>query len=475
MASYTPTIGLEIHAELKTRTKMFCDSRNDPDEARPNVNVCPICMGFPGTLPVVNREAVKHVLKVGTAVGGTLADYTEFDRKNYFYPDLPKGYQISQYEFPLVSGGALAGVALTRIHLEEDAARSQHDQDAHYSLVDFNRAGLPLMELVTEPVIHGAKTASFFAEELQRLLRLLGAGEANMEKGQMRVEANISISKSGELGTKVEVKNINSFKAVEKAIAYEIERQTKLLEKGEKVVQETRGWDENKGVTFSQRVKEGSADYRYFPDPDIPKFRLSRIPEFSRELLQQSLPELPWQKRERYLSFGLKPVDAETLVADEAYAAFFDAEILAHTKQPELISAGANYLLSEIRGRNPNAEALERLSNGSFVSVLTLIADGKLSSRGAKDLLEVLLAEGGEPEAVAKEKGIIQIHDVGLLTKVANEVIAENEKVAHDVRGGKIEALKFLVGQGMKKSKGAANPGELEKALKERLAVGSRQ
>ena len=219
---------------------MFCNSKNDPDETNPNVNVCPICMAFPGTLPVVNREAVKQVLRMGSAIGGTLAGYTEFDRKNYFYPDLPKGYQISQYQYPLVSGGSLNDVAITRIHLEEDTARSQHSGDG-YSIIDFNRAGLPLMELVTEPVIHNAKVASAFAEELQLLLRYLGAGEANMEKGQMRVEANISISKDKTLGTKVEVKNLNSFKSVERAIAFEIERQEKIIGEGGTILQETRG------------------------------------------------------------------------------------------------------------------------------------------------------------------------------------------------------------------------------------------
>ena len=275
-AKYKPTIGLEIHAELKTRTKMFCDSINDPEEKTPNVNICPVCMAHPGTLPVINKQAVKHVLKVGLSVGGTLADFTEFDRKNYFYPDIPKGYQISQYKYPLVLGGELNGVKLTRIHLEEDTARSSHLPAARlqdlrgqasataaqagdktgYSLVDFNRAGIPLMELVTEPVVKSAEEASAFARELQLLLRILGASDANMEKGEMRVEANISVSTTEKLGTKVEVKNLNSFRTVERAIAYEIERQSKALERGEKVIQETRGWDEGKQSTFSQRLKE---------------------------------------------------------------------------------------------------------------------------------------------------------------------------------------------------------------------------
>lgn len=478
MSAYTPTIGLEIHAELKTRTKMFCDSANDPDETRPNANVCPVCMGFPGTLPVVNREAVHHVLRVGTAVGGTLADYTEFDRKNYFYPDLPKGYQISQYEFPLVSGGSIAGVQLTRIHLEEDAARSQHssapltagDTDKHYSLVDFNRAGLPLMELVTEPVIHDAKVASFFAQELQRLLRALGASEANMEKGEMRVEANISVSaEEGKLGTKVEVKNLNSFRVVERAIAYEIDRQEKLLEKGGKVIQETRGWDENKGATFSQRIKEESQDYRYFPDPDIPKFRLSRIAEFSKESLLKTLPELPWQKRARYLELGLKAEDAETLVADGSYSGFFDTEVTARLHDAADIHAGANYLLSDIRGKGAGRNELERLSDGTFAKVIMLLKSAELSSRGAKDLIDILMREGGDPETVAKEHGLTQMKDTGAINDLAEAIVKENPKVAADVRGGKEEAMKFLLGQGMKKSKGSANPTELEKAIRNKL------
>src|SRR3989344_5753954 len=251
MSEYIPTIGLEIHAELKTRTKMFCNSKNDPDEMRPNVNVCPVCLAHPGTLPVVNREAVKHVLRVGTVLKGTLADYTEFDRKNYFYPDLPKGYQISQYEFPLISGGELGGIAITRVHLEEDTASSIHDEATGTTTIDYNRSGVPLMELVTEPVIKSAKQAGDFARELQTLLRYLGASEANMEKGEMRVEANVSIApkatpssaKESPFGTKVEIKNLNSFRAMERAVEYEIKRQEAVLEKGEPVGQETRGGD----------------------------------------------------------------------------------------------------------------------------------------------------------------------------------------------------------------------------------------
>ena len=253
MKTYTPTIGIEVHAELKTQTKMFCNSKNEPHATEPNAHICPVCMGHPGTLPVVNETAVKYVLTVGKALGSTLATYTEFDRKNYFYPDIPKGYQISQYEYPLVTGGSLHGVQITRVHLEEDTARSLHEENG--SIVDYNRAGVPLMELVTEPVIHDAKTAGNFARELQLLLKTLGVSDANMEKGEMRIEANISVSPNDTFGTKVEVKNLNSFRSVESAIEYEIKRQVTLIEEGGSVVQETRGWDESKGKTFSQRVK----------------------------------------------------------------------------------------------------------------------------------------------------------------------------------------------------------------------------
>lgn len=474
MSAYVPTIGLEIHAELKTRTKMFCDSLNNPDETRPNVNVCPVCMAFPGTLPVANKEAILHVLRVGTALGGTLADYTEFDRKNYFYPDLPKGYQISQHEFPLVTGGTLRDVAITRIHLEEDAARSQHgdayeEKESAYSLIDFNRAGLPLMELVTDPCIHDAQTASAFAQELQRLLRALGAGEANMEKGQMRVEANISISRDATLGTKVEVKNLNSFKSVERAIAYELARQEEALENGERIVQETRGWDESKGVTFSQRLKEESEEYRYFPDPDIPKFHLSKITECTAQYIKERLPELPWEKRDRYIEAGLKAHDAETLVDDSLYATFFDVEVLGKLSDAKAVAVGANYLLSDVRGLGAGESELKNISNGVFADVVGLVLSGDLSSRGAKDLIGILVQTGGIAKSVAEERGFLQMKDSAAISTLADEIILEHEEVVADVKAGKQAAMKFLIGIGMRKSKGSANPAELEKILKAKL------
>lgn len=469
MSEYTLTVGLEVHAELKTNSKMFCGCTNAPDEHPENALVCPVCMGHPGTLPVVNKEAVRHVLKVGIAVEGTIADYTEFDRKNYFYPDIPKGYQISQYKYPLVSGGSLHGVALERIHLEEDTARSIHDAGDH-SLVDFNRAGVPLMELVTKPVIHSAKEAGEFAKELRLLLRYLGASDANMEKGQMRVEANISISNNEKLGTKVEVKNINSFKAVEKAIEFEFIRQQGLLEKGEKVVQETRGWDENRQVTFSQRLKEESHDYRYFPDPDIPKFVLSEIEEFSKSRLSEMLPELPFEKRKRLTSIGIHEDGVETLVQEPELSKFFDAVIKAGADP--LLSA--NYITSDLQSHRKDAPlvTVERALNdpAGFAEIIKMVSDGSLSSRGAKDLLLAWFTEGGSPSAIAKERGMIQQNDEGALVTIVKEVINAHPGPVSEFKAGKEASIQFLVGQAMKASKGAGNPKKLQELLRTELS-----
>ena len=467
------TIGLEVHAELNTRTKMFCASKNDPEGEHPNTNVCPVCLAHPGTLPVVNKEAVRHVLRVGTALKGTLADYAEFDRKSYFYPDIPKGYQISQLEYPLVAGGELAGVAITRVHLEEDTARSSHG--AGVSLVDFNRAGVPLMELVTEPVIHDAETAGNFARELQLLLRTIGASHANLEKGEMRVEANISVSKTDAFGTKVEVKNLNSFRSVERAIAYEVERQSKLLDEGGTVTQETRGWDENTQKTFSQRVKEGSADYRYFPDPDLPKLMLSEVPEFAPEALAASLPELPWDKRARYEALGIKPADAAFIGSDISRAAFFDRVLSECAEDRALMTLAANYTVSDLAGwyakRDASAagEDYADIDPSGFAELMRMLSAGELSSRGGKDVLLLMLEQGGNPRKLSEENGLLQVSDAGTLRTAVQEVIAMNEAVAAEYRAGKESALQFLVGASMKFTKGAGNPALLKEILIEEL------
>jgi aspartyl-tRNA(Asn)/glutamyl-tRNA(Gln) amidotransferase subunit B len=468
---YLLTVGLEVHAELKTQSKMFCGCKNDPDEKEPNVHVCPICMGHPGTLPVINAEAVRHVLRMGAAVGGTLANYTEFDRKNYFYPDIPKGYQISQYQFPLVTGGSIRGVDITRIHLEEDTARSSHDK-GDYSLVDFNRAGLPLLELVTEPVIHSAKDAALFAMELQLLLRMLSAGDANMEKGEMRVEANISVSATpGTFGTKVEVKNLNSFRAVERAIEYEYRRQIDLLEKGGKVTQETRGYDEVKGTTFSQRLKESSHDYRYFPDPDLPKLILVELEQLSLDQLKKSLPKLPEELRTQFNTLGIKDDDAEVLISTSVLRTYIEV-LLALTSNHEIIRQAVNYLVSDIGGiaKKLGEKVYDNIAPPKLLEVVELIHAGDLSSRGAKDVLMYIAdGENGTAREVAVKHTLIQQSDTTAIESLVTAVIAANAKAVGEYKSGKSEALKFLIGQVMKLSKGSANPAVIEKVLKSRL------
>lgn len=467
MKNYRLTLGLEIHVELNTQTKMFCSSKNDTDEVRPNTNVCPVCLGYPGTLPVINKEAVHSVLRLGKALGGEIADYTEFDRKNYFYPDIPKGYQISQYKHPLVKGGELNGVPLTRIHLEEDTARSTHpsgESEEGDSLLDFNRAGVPLLELVTEPTMHEAEEAVNFAKELQLLLQYLSISEASMEKGEMRIEANISVSQNDEMGTKVEVKNINSFRAVTKTIEFEFKRQTSLLESGGKVVQETRGWNEDKEETISQRLKESAHDYRYFPDPDLPKLFIKDIEEFSDKSLGDSLPELPSEKRERYKNlFDLKDSDVENYVRNPEWGRLIDevAEIL---KDKKLIGLASNYITSDLKTTIPAK---------SIVEVVEMISAGTISSRGAKDILKIVETEGGSPKLIAKEKNLIQKSDVGELEKVVEKIIKENPEVVLEYRSGKQEALQFLIGQAMKFTKGSGNPKILKELLEKLLASSS--
>ncbi|MBU2104002.1 Asp-tRNA(Asn)/Glu-tRNA(Gln) amidotransferase subunit GatB [Patescibacteria group bacterium] len=467
MSDYRPTIGLEIHAELATRTKMFCDCMNAPEGAAVNANTCPVCMAHPGTLPTINKEAVRHVLRVGTAIKGKLADFAEFDRKSYFYPDIPKGYQISQYEHPLIAGGELAGVSITRIHLEEDTARSSHDGGQGVSLVDFNRAGVPLMELVTEPVIHDAETAGKFARELQLLLRTLGASHANLEKGEMRVEANISVSKDENFGTKVEVKNLNSFRSVERAIAYEISRQSKVLEEGGVLTQETRGWDEGGQKTFSQRAKEGSADYRYFPEPDLPKLLLSEVPDLSPEVIASSMPELPWERRARYTALGLKDADAAQLSASVARAVFFDKVITISNSSESLLLLAANYLISDVAGwySKTGKEEFLGLDEEAFVELMQMIEQKDLSSRGAKDVLLVMLEKGGSPREIAEQENLLQVSDEAALGDAVRTVVKENSAVVAEYKAGKEASLQYLVGQGMKATKGAGNPALIKELL----------
>ena len=491
---YKPTIGLEIHVELKTRTKMFCNCLNDSNEKHPNINICPICMGHPGTLPVINKEAVKKVLTVGQALKGNMPEYGQFDRKNYFYPDLPKGYQISQYKHPLVEGGELNGVKITRIHLEEDTGALTHANPKsqnpnfknNYSLVNFNRAGVPLMELVTEPVIDSGKKAKSFCEEFQLILQYLDVSDADMEKGQMRVEVNISLSLASRnsvslitdtkgndteigipaglnLGTKVEIKNLNSFRAVERAIDYEIKRQKNLLNKGEKVAQETRGWNENKEITFSQREKEESHDYRYFPEPDLPVINLAKL-----NLGGPAQIELPQQKRKRFKEqFNLKDEQTEILVQDKRFADYFE-EVISELGDKKYAQLAVNYFLTDLQSLMKEkmlviSEVL--ITPENFAEMIQLIGENQITSRVAKDVLRTMIEKGGDPSLIIEEKGLGQINDESVINNLAEEIIKENPLVIEDYKKGKETALQFLVGQGMKKTKGSVNPQILAKTL----------
>jgi len=480
MPEYRPTIGLEVHAELKTRTKMFCDSLNDPDEKHPNVNVCPVCLGHPGTLPVPNRQAIEQVIKVGLALGGAPNARSKFDRKNYFYPDLPKAYQISQSGQPLVLGGALRGIKLNHIHLEEDAGKLVHDDAAKAgggpgdgTLVDYNRAGVPLMELVTEPDIHSAGDAVAFMKELQLVLRYLGVSDADLERGQMRADANISVSATGKLGTRAEVKNLNSFNSVFQAVNYEIKRQTEVLEKGETVCQETRGWDDVKQRTMPQRSKEEAQDYRYFPEPDIPPFETAA---FGIEALRDSLPELPDAKRARFAKeYGLDAGQAEILVGEPPLANYFEEAV------SELAGRGVknygtlfNYLTSDLRGLMNQAGTVFgdlKVSPEHLARLAALIEGKKVTSRQAKDILARMFGTGADPEEIVKSESIGVSEDFGEIEAAVTAVIAENKSAADDYRKGKTASMQFLIGQAMRILKGRARPEMLREMFEKALAA----
>ncbi len=471
---YKPVIGLEIHAELKTKTKMFCDSLNDPDEKRPNINVCPVCMAHPGSLPVINEEAVKKVIMAGLALNCTIARDTFFERKNYFYPDLPKGYQISQYEKPLCEDGYLdisnKKIRIKRIHLEEDAGRLYHPpgkEGESFTLVDYNRAGMPLMELVTEPDLESGKEVKEFAEELQLMWRYVGVSDADMEKGLMRVEVNISLmNEDGSFGTKVEVKNLNSIRAAADSVDYEIKRQKEALEAGEKIVQETRGWDENKKQTVSQRSKEEAHDYRYFPEPDLPPLNFS---EEYIEVIKADINELPEQRRQRFKSqYGLPDADVGVMVSNKSLGDFYEhlmSELLGldKTYSPKV---AANYLITNsgfVMGEN------SKISPENFAQLMVNVYSQTVSSSIAGVILKETARTGQDPDQIIREKGLVQVSDVGLLESAVDKVIADNPKAVEDFRNGKEETLKFLIGMVMRETKGKANPKMVEDILRKKI------
>ena len=480
MSDYQATIGLEVHAELKTRTKMFCDSLNDPDEKHPNVNVCPVCLGHPGTLPTINKLAVEHVIRVGLALKGTPNPHTKFDRKNYFYPDLPKAYQISQSGEPLMLGGTLRNVKINHIHLEEDAGKLVHDDPSTSSgqaagtLVDYNRSSIPLMELVTEPDIHSAEDAVAFMKELQLVLRYLGASDADLERGQMRADANISVSATDKLGTRAEVKNLNSFNSVFQAINFEIKRQTEMLEKGEIVRQETRGWDDAKQKTTSQRSKEEAQDYRYFPEPDLPPFETG---VFNPDLLRESLPELPAAKRIRFMKeYGLDKKQAEILVSELPLANYFEeamSELLEQLPSADR-SLLNNYLTSDLRGlmKQAGADFMDlKITPEHLAHLVALVSQGKLTSRQAKDILARMFDTGADPTEIVASENIGVSSDMGEIEAVVTAVIAENAAAVHDYKKGKTASLQFLIGKAMSKLKGRARPEMLTDLFKRMLGT----
>jgi len=476
---YFVKIGLEVHLELRTKTKMFCDCLNDPAEKTPDINICPVCLGHPGTLPVINREAVNKVIKAGLALNCQILECPRFDRKNYFYPDLPKNYQISQLYQPLCRNGFLEiggnRIRIREIHLEEDTGRLIHSSEGDYSLVDFNRAGVPLMELVTEPDITSAKQAGEFSRELQLIFRYLDISDADMEKGQMRVEINLSLSKSqSDFGTKVEVKNLNSFRAVERAAEYEIKRQGKLLDEGKRVFQETRGWDPSKGITFSQREKEEAQDYRYFPEPDLPPLHITQD---IIDRLKAEIPELPDKKRQRLQrQYGLSEEAVEVFVQNKDLGEYFenvmselrrwirDVEKKSKVEEKEFFELArlcSNYMITDLQGLLKGASVEDEnflISPENFAEFVTLIYKGTLSSKIAKTVLQEMFSKGLDPSCVIEEKGLALISSQSEIEKIVKEIISQNPKPVEDYKKGKENALQFLVGKVMAKTKGRADP-----------------
>jgi len=456
-------IGMEIHAQLATRSKMFCDCSAEYLAAAPNSSVCEVCLGMPGTLPVVNRRAVELVVKTGLALGSEIADHTKFDRKNYFYPDLPKGYQISQYDLPLCRGGRIdvggRTVRITRVHLEEDTGKLVHAGDALHtaasSLVDLNRSGVPLMEIVTEPDLRGADEARDYAVALRAILRAIGASEADMERGQLRAEANVSVRRAGAatLGVKTELKNINSFRALHRAVEHEIDRQVDVLEGGGAVVQETRGWSEAEQRTFSQRVKEYADDYRYFPEPDLPPLEVT--PAWV-EQIRASLPELPEARRARLVeAHGISGYDAQQLTDDAATADLFEATVAAGAPAKQ----AANWIIGSRPAIDP----------AGLAQLIGLVADGTINRDQGFEVLEEAQAAGRAPADIVRERGLSQVSDESELAKIVDRVIAESPQAVADYRAGKKQAIGALMGKVKGATGGRADPRVATRLLQSRL------
>jgi len=474
-------IGLEVHSQLLTKSKMFCTCSTDYANAAPNTHVCPVCMGMPGVLPVINQQAVAYTIMTALALNCTIPEYSKFDRKNYPYPDLMKGYQISQYDVPLSRNGYLTfdlngqtrRIGITRVHLEEDTARLLHHEG--YSLIDINRSGTPLMEIVSEPDMRSPEEARLYMQKLREILVYLGVSSGRMEEGSLRCDANISIRPRGqkELGVKTEIKNMNSFRSVEHALEYEAQRQIAMVRAGETIHQETRGWVETKGITVPQRSKEQAHDYRYFPEPDLPPLIISRAWV---EELRAQLPELPDARRTRYMTeYGLSAQDANVLTEEKALGDYFEQVMAAShaSDRKARAKAASNWLLSEvvrlIKASNIAISACP-LSPVALVNLLDLLDKERITGKQAKEILEEAFASGEMPEAIVTRKGIKPpITDQRELERIVEEVISNNVKIANDYRAGKTNALQALVGQIMKQTRGQAKPDIVQKLLKAKL------
>lgn len=472
---YTVTIGIECHVQLKSKTKLFSGANNDAREAAPNTLVNHIDFGLPGALPVLNEAAVRLACRAAFAIGSTPQKFSKFDRKHYFYPDLPMGYQITQFDEPIVIGGSVEievdgtkkVIGITRAHLEADAGKSTHPAGADYSLVDLNRAGTPLLEIVSEPDMHSAAEAKAYARELYLRMKYADVSEANLYYGNMRFDVNVSVSKTNELGTRTETKNLNSFRSVEKAVNYEVERQIEQLEHGEPIMQETRGWDDAKQKTFSQRSKEDAHDYRYMPDPDLPPIVLSD--EYI-ATVKAELPDLPDEYRRVLGELG---IDAKTIsdiiavpVTTMTVKRVYDSAGASHAKRV------AFWLLQPQSDDEVREDAAEvGVSDENLIKLSLMVEDNKLSSTAAKEVLADMLRSGNDPETIAADKNLLQVSDEGEIIKIVDQVLAQNAKAAEDVKNGEMKAIGFLVGQVMKLSQGKANPALATGLIKKQLEI----
>ncbi len=476
MSDYQATIGIECHVQLKTKTKLFAAVANDAREAPPNTLVSHICFGMPGALPVLNEQAVTLAIRAAFALKTTPETFSKFDRKHYFYPDLPKGYQITQFNHPIIAGGSVdiivdsqsKTIGVTRAHLEEDAGKSTHPAGKDYSLVDLNRAGTPLLEIVSEPDMHTATEAKAYARELYLLMKYADVTEGSLFHGNLRFDVNVSVSKTGQLGTRSETKNLNSFRSVEKAVDYEIKRQTELLEKAGKVVQETRGWDDAKQKTFAQRTKEEAHDYRYFPDPDIPPIVLD---EKVVTKAKAEMPDLPSDYRHTFKSIKIDDKVVEDIIATPSVAIFvsrmFDEAGAEHARRIAFWLIGVNF--------DDETDTISTIDLNTYgisnqlIKLSQMVAENKLNSTAAKDIFMQVLATKKDPEEIAQDMNLLQVSDESEIAKIVEQVIADNPKPVEDVKNGEVKAIGFLVGQVMKASKGQANPSLAQELIKRQL------